>query len=195
MTATDDGSAHAGFDPELRIDWLPVALHDREVLLGLTILPGKRGVSQRYPGRVYARDADADLEALRRAGATTLILLVEDQELHRWSEPDLVERGQRHGVTVRRHPIPDGSPPASVEAMRALVGDIETAGAEGRVAIACMGGVGRTGTIAACALVAGGMTPGDAIATVRSIRHPTAVETAAQEAFVHAFASAIDTGD
>jgi protein-tyrosine phosphatase len=79
--------------------------------------------------------------------------------------------------------------------MRALVGDIETAGAEGRVAIACMGGVGRTGTIAACALVAGGMTPGDAIATVRSIRHPTAVETAAQEAFVHAFASAIDTGD
>jgi hypothetical protein len=35
------------------------------------------------------------------------------------------------------------------------------------------------------------MTASDAIAKVRLVRHPTAVETAAQEAFVREFADAI----
>jgi protein-tyrosine phosphatase len=51
-----------------------------------------------------------------------------------------------------------------------------------------MGGVGRTGTVAACALVAAGWDASSAIAEVRRVRHPTAVETAEQEAFVEAFA-------
>lgn len=191
MTASRDPSAHAGFEPELRVDWLPLTAHGHEAVLGLTILPGKRGASQRYPGRVYRRDADADLEALRRAGVATLILLVEDGELRRWSEPDIVARGRKHGVAVRRHPMPDGEPPASIAEMRRILAEIEEGAALGRVAVACMGGVGRTGTVAACALVAGGMTARDAIGQVRLVRHPTAVETAAQEAFVRDFADAI----
>jgi protein-tyrosine phosphatase len=50
-----------------------------------------------------------------------------------------------------------------------------------------MGGVGRTGTVAACALVAAGADAEQAISRVRAVRHPTAVETAEQEAFVHAY--------
>jgi len=193
-TAPDPG-AHAGFGPELRIDWLlPGAATDGDPLLGLTILPGKRGVSQRYPGRVYRRNADDDLAALLRAGVRTLVLLVEDTELVRWSDPELVARGRRHGIDIRRHPIPDGEPPESIEAMRRILDDIDTARAAGRVAVACMGGVGRTGTVAACALVAGGMSARDAITAVRAVRHPTAVETASQEAFVHEFAAAMASG-
>jgi protein-tyrosine phosphatase len=52
-----------------------------------------------------------------------------------------------------------------------------------------MGGVGRTGTVAACALVAAGWTPDEAITQVRQVRHPTAVETAAQVGFVRDYAS------
>lgn len=193
MSAGLGGNAdHAGFDPELRIDWLgPDQLRDDlPGRLGLTILPGKRGISFRYPGRVYRRDLDEDLAMLRTAGVGRLILLVEDGELSRWSDPTIVERGAQAGVTVLRHPTPDGQPPASIGVMEAILGEVRAGRRDGNVAVACMGGVGRTGTVAACALVQAGHSADDAIATVRAVRHPTAVETAAQERFVAAFAAA-----
>ena len=188
---------HAGFDPELRIDWLePRDLGDElPGRLGLTILPGKRGVSFRYPGRVYRRDLDEDLGMLRAAGVVRLVLLVEDAELSRWSEPGIVERAVAAGVTVLRHPMPDGQPPASIAEMREILGEIRDGRREGNVAVACMGGVGRTGTVAACALVEAGRSPGEAIAMVRAVRHPSAVETATQERFVDAFAAAAQAAE
>jgi protein-tyrosine phosphatase len=54
-----------------------------------------------------------------------------------------------------------------------------------------MGGLGRSGTVAACFLVAAQMSPEAAIAAVRSARGARALETVAQEDFVVAFASAI----
>lgn len=181
---------HAGFDPELPIDWLePGQLGDTlPGRLGLTILPGKRGTSFRYPGRVYQRDLDHDFAMLRAVGVERLILLVEDAELRQWSDPEIVERGNAAGVTVFRHPIPDGRPPDSTAEMQTMLDEIREARAAGNVAVACMGGVGRTGTVAACALLEGGMTADDAIATVRAVRHPTAVESADQERFVRSFA-------
>jgi protein-tyrosine phosphatase len=183
---------HAGFDPELRIDWLePAELGDAlPGRLGLTILPGKRGVSFRYPGRVYRRDLDDDLAMLLAAGVRRLVLLVEDTELSRWSDAGIVERGATVGVAVLRHPMPDGQPPTSLAEMRQILAEIRDGRRDGNVAVACMGGVGRTGTVAACALVQAGRTAEEAIAMVRSVRHPSAVETADQERFVRAFGEA-----
>jgi len=183
---------HAGFGPELRIDWLlpgelPGGLPGR---LGLTFLPGKRGASSRYPGHVYRRDAAADLAAMRSQGVVLLALLVEDEELERWSDPDLVGIGSGAGVEVRRYPIPDGGVP-SVELMARIQADIDAARLGGDVAVACMGGVGRTGTVAACALVRAGLGADAAIGRVREIRHPEAVETAAQEGFVRDYAERV----
>ena len=56
--------------------------------------------------------------------------------------------------------------------------------------VTCMGGLGRSGTVAACYLVAAGTSPDAAIAAVRSARGPCALETIAQEDFVVTFASA-----
>jgi len=188
-----ENADHAGFDPELPIDWLePAQLGDTlPGRLGLTILPGKRGTSFRYPGRVYQRDLDHDFTLLREVGVRRLILLVEDEELRRWSDPGIVERGRAAEVTVLRHPLADGAAPGSAGEMETILSEIREARARGNVAVACMGGVGRTGTVAACALVAGGMTPAEAIATVREVRHPTAVETFEQERFVRSFAEAV----
>jgi protein-tyrosine phosphatase len=179
---------HAGFQPDLRIDWLPAeelpgSLPGR---LGLTFLPGKKGASGRYPGHVYERDAADDLAAMHRMGVVRLVLLVEDDELERWSDPRLVELGDAAGVEVRRHPIPDGGAP-SVEAMDIIQAEVDEARAGGDVAVACMGGVGRTGTVAACALVRAGLTPAAAIARVREVRHPEAVETREQERLVRTY--------
>jgi protein-tyrosine phosphatase len=183
---------HAGFDPELRIDWLrPDQLRDDlPGRLGLTILPGKQGVSFRYPGRVYRRDLEEDLAMLRAAGVGRLILLVEDAELSRWSDTAIVERGEAAGVIVLRHPIPDGQPPDSMAEMEAILAEIREGRRDANVAVACMGGVGRTGTVAACALVQAGRSAPEAIGIVRQVRHPSAVETVDQERFVAAFAVA-----
>ncbi len=186
-----EAAAHAGFGPELRVDWIdPDRLGSPGGRLGLTILPGKRGASQRYPGLVYRRDLEADILALLEAGVVRLILLVEDDELARWSDPGLPEHAARLGLSVARHPIPDGEPPASIQTMKAILADLDAGRRLGDVAVACMGGVGRTGTVAACALTRGGLSAWEAIHLVRAIRHPTAVETPAQEAFVEAFAHA-----
>jgi protein-tyrosine phosphatase len=174
----------------LRVDWLDAAsLADgRRGRLGLTFLPGKHGPSFRYPGRVYRRDLEEDLASLAADGVRVLVLLVEDHELARWGDPDIVEVAAGHGVAIERRPLADGTAPASVADMRSILGAIERARDDGDVAVACMGGVGRTGTVAACALVDGGWEAADAIAEVRRIRHPTAVETAEQVAFVEAYA-------
>jgi protein-tyrosine phosphatase len=74
--------------------------------------------------------------------------------------------------------------------MDRIQAEIDVARAHGDVAVACMGGVGRTGTVGACALVRAGLDPDAAIARVREVRHPEAVETAEQEGFVRAFAAA-----
>lgn len=177
-------------DPPLRVDWIEAAqLGDgRPGRLGLTFLPGKRGPSFRYPGRVYRRELDADLEALRAMGVGGLLLLVEDEELERWGDRDIVERAGARGIQVERRPMRDGAAPASAEEVASMLGWLRGARSRGDVAVACMGGVGRTGTVTACALVEAGWTPDEAVAEVRRIRHPTAVETDAQLAFVRSFA-------
>ena len=189
MGQASPAPGHAGFDAPLRIDWLsadelPGGLSGR---LGLTFLPGKRGASTRYPGRVYRRDTAADLAAMREMGVVRLVLLVEDDELERWSDSRMVALGEEAGLEVHRFPIPDGSAPP-IELMDAIQADVDEGRARGDVAVACMGGVGRTGTVAACALVRAGRSPAEAIRRVRDVRHPEAVETAAQERLVAAYA-------
>ena len=153
----------------------------------MTVLPGKRGASARYPGHVYRSDLERDLAALKSAGIARLILLVEDEELARWSDAGLVNRAAELGLEILRHPMPDGSPPGSTAEMDEILRSVVETRSMADVAVACMGGVGRTGTVAACALVAAGWDAGDAIARVRELRHPVAVETEAQELFVQMY--------
>lgn len=170
----------------IRVDWIePELLADGlPGRLGMTILPGKHGRSVRYPGTVYHRSLDEDLADLRAQGVGCLALLVEEEELRRWGDPDIEQKALDNGIRIRRLPIADGSAPPSVDGVRQLLGDLRKVRGTVDAAIACMGGVGRTGTIAACAIVDGGSSAAEAIAAVRRIRHPEAVETAEQEDFV-----------
>jgi protein-tyrosine phosphatase len=186
-------------EDRLRIDWLVAAgvetgpdggtSHGAPHRLGLTILPGKHGASTRYPGRVYRRDLARDLADLTEDGVGRMILLVEDGELERWGDPHIVERAAERGLEILRHPMPDGGVPASLVEMDTILAELRIALDRCSVAVACMGGVGRTGMVAACVLVADGMPAEAAIAQVRSVRHPEAVETERQRSFVHAYAT------
>ena len=54
----------------------------------------------------------------------------------------------------------------------------------------CHAGLGRTGTIVGCVLVAAGMEPTRAVRRVREVR-PGAIPGAGQERFVHVFGAAL----
>lgn len=180
----------AAGDREIRVDWLPSsAVGDgRRGRLGLTHLPGKHGRSTRYPGLVYRRDLGADLGALHAQGVRFMLLLVDDDELRRWGDPDIVERAATWGIRLERRPLPDGGTFSSSAEMDEVLDALREARRSGDAVVACMGGVGRSGMVAACALVRGGWDPAAAIAEVRRIRHPDAVETDEQRAFVTRFA-------
>ena len=60
---------------------------------------------------------------------------------------------------------------------------VDQLGAGKKIFIHCKGGLGRTGTIAACLLIESGMKHLEAIDSVRSARQNT-IETTTQEFFV-----------
>jgi protein-tyrosine phosphatase/nicotinamidase-related amidase len=171
----EDYAAARREEQVLRVDWLAAPAG-----LGLTLCPGRTD---------RGRDLDADLSALKAAGVTDLVCLLNAGELDRVGVPDLIARATAAGLGVLQHPVPDQGIPTTAEA-RALVEHIDARlAAGGRVVVHCMGGLGRAGLVAGCVLRARGLTGPDAIAAVRAARGPRAIETPIQEAFVAAYAS------
>jgi nicotinamidase-related amidase len=163
----------------LRVDWVK-----SESLapgrLGITICPGRRD---------RGRDVGADLARLRSEGTARLLCLSTDAELEWAGVPDLGARARGVGLDYRGLAVPDQGTPERSEALE-LVRWCREATLRGElVVVTCMGGLGRSGTVAACCLVAAGMTPNPAIVAVRAARGPRALETSSQETFVATFAS------
>lgn len=165
---------------EIRIDWVdPPVPEDGVGGLGITICPGRRD---------RGRDLDEDLDGLRRLGTARLLTLVTDEELEWAGVRGLRHAAERRGMQLRQVPIRDQGVP-SLEDAHGLVRWIEESRAAGHnVVLHCMGGLGRAGTVAACAMTTRGLTAEEAIAAVRNARGPRAVEIASQADFVGAFA-------
>jgi protein-tyrosine phosphatase len=147
--------------------------------LALSPLPGLPMVERSLP---------ADLETLQRQGVQQVVCLLEDHEFAQWGVADLLAAYHNAGFSVRRDPIRDHSV-GSIDAMRETVSWLsETLDGGGSVLVHCVGGLGRSGIVVACYLVAAGLSAEDAIAEVRRTRSPFAIETAEQEEFVRLFA-------
>jgi len=160
-----------------------VDVPDAKGRLGLTFAPGKNhnGMTARW-----RRDLQTDLERLKeRYGADVLVSLLEGHELRRLQIEHLLPRAHRCGLKVIRYPMKKAKAPYSSSSARTLTERIVDLLREGEtVVIFCGGGLGRTGTIAACCLVQMGERPERAIQIVRRSRHGT-IETERQKRFVH----------
>ncbi len=118
----------------------------------------------------------ANLHTLESAGVGALVSLTAQAV---WPEP----RGLRYlHLPVRDMSVPDpGQVDRFLEFVHAAEGDGLAA------AVHCRAGLGRTGTMLACYLVARGANPEDALEEVRR-RRPGSVETPGQEEAVRACA-------
>ena len=126
----------------------------------------------------------SDLEAIIAWSPDLIVSLVEPQELDNLQ----LESLPGHLTIIARQwlnlPVPDYGIPAADAPVAAVFKELAAAmQAGGGVLIHCHGGRGRSGMMAARLLSLAGMTPAEAVTTVRAAR-PGAIETAEQEAWV-----------
>jgi len=144
---------------------------------------GKLAITARPRGGDWL---DAEVVGWRSAGLDVVVSLLEEEEA---AQLELALEGQAaasNGARFVSFPIPDHGVPASTQRVIALLRDIAGALDDGKnVAVHCRQGIGRSGLIAAGALVSAGMAPDQAIEVVSAARGQTVPETAAQHRWIH----------
>jgi ADP-ribosylglycohydrolase/protein-tyrosine phosphatase len=154
-------------------------------VIGLTFCPGKKYHS--IYGSNWDRDLCIDLQAIQAFGAKALVTLMESKELTDVSVPadTLAAEAGKHGLEWHHLPVRDVSiPDADFEDLWTYSGQrLRSLLARGdKIVIHCLGGVGRTGTVAARLLIEFGDQPQDAIRKIRKVR-PSSIETQSQERY------------
>ncbi len=163
--------------------------------IGMSLCPGKHqlgGLSGNWK-----RNLDIDLQAIKSWGAAMVVSLIEEREFAELEVSLLPYRVQAANMQWRHLPIRDNhAPGAQFQQLWPSLGKeiiaLLTTGQ--RVFLHCKGGLGRTGTVAACLLIEAGWEPESAIEYVRSAR-PRTIETALQEWFVLNYQPQFISGD
>ena len=172
----------------LLVDLLPRDVAPFPGRIGMTFAPGKY-----QPGGAtghWERDLSIDARDLaEKHHAHVLVSLVEDHELTELRIEGLVAACEAHHIRVLRRPFPDQGVPSLQLAKSTVTEILEAVGRRENVVIHCKGGLGRTGVIAACVLVATGVDPARAMDAVRKAR-PDTIENQAQVKVIQAFADA-----
>lgn len=102
-------------------------------------------------GKNWNRDIEKDLEQLKNTYNCKVILtLMEQVEITRVS-PKLFDKAKEYGIETIHLPIVDGDIPNSMEDTISMLKKLSERVEKGEtVVIHCLGGIGRTGMIAAC---------------------------------------------
>ncbi|HEY0377468.1 MAG TPA: cyclin-dependent kinase inhibitor 3 family protein [Pyrinomonadaceae bacterium] len=171
----------------LRVDFLPAEIVPTPGRIGLTFAPGK---CQLGGSGYWQRDLDKDLARLREYYRTDILVsLIEEHEFEELKIQTLRARAKDYGIEILWFPIRDMAVPAEVKPYATLIEMILSALRAGKTIVAhCMGGLGRTGLVAASTLVALGLTADEAINAVKAARAGS-LGMSEQEKFVALFSA------
>lgn len=172
-------------NPAVLVDWQPLAADPQAVPASR----GPNGFAWLVPGRLagapqpgVVQSMDFDLKALRGCGVTVLITLTEN---------DLPQEPlQRHRLRNLHLPVRDHESPtvAQIQMLLARMSAMLRAGEV--LAVHCLAGLGRTGTVLAAWLVREGLTADEALRRVRLI-DAQYVQSQAQEDLLYAYEVAL----
>ena len=122
--------------------------------------------------------AEEAFTALHEKGIRAILNLAEEAYLY--------VTPARIGMQTRHIPVLDFSAPTLLQAQESVAMISSCLERHHPVAVHCLAGLGRTGTILACYLVATGTPAGSAIMRIRQWR-PGSIETTDQEAVVYEY--------
>ena len=174
-------------DHEIYVDFVPGAVVTSGKL-GMTLAPGIKADTIHGAWR-WERDLRTDMRKLKGLGTDVLFSVMEEHEYQDFEIPDLYEAEEIEGIEILRFAIRDMGIPeeAKAEDYGARIRQIVDLLRGGKIVVVhCRGGLGRTGTVAACVLVALGCSAREAVDVVRGTRKGT-IQTDEQEEFVYRF--------
>lgn len=161
----------------LRIDYLNEE-YTQKGKLGMTILPGRKD---------NGRSIFEDIKNIQQQGVTHIITLITDNEFSRYGVEDLMSEYTNAGLIVKRLPIADQGV-CTIAEMDSLLDWTQHELKEGaNIMVHCVGGLGRTGIVAASFLIQQGLSSQAAIDEVRKIRSKRCIESDVQELFIYKY--------
>ncbi len=168
---------------KLRLDSLDLAaLEHNQPPIYITILPGRKD---------RLRDLDRDLKTIKEHGVDSVMCLVTPDELEYYGVSELIPEYQKSGLETLSFPILDQHAPGQKGLLEALSWLDQQRRKNRTVLIHCVGGLGRSGLVAAAYLMQNGMDLQSSVETVRQARSERAIETREQMDFLERFSTMV----
>jgi protein-tyrosine phosphatase/nicotinamidase-related amidase len=164
---------------KLRIDFIESKEFQDYGKIGLTILPGRKD---------RARSISEDIKTILEKKCKNVVCLITEAEFEEYGVKELKEEYQKSGLDLFYLPIIDQGIPTMDRILPLLEWMEKRISRKENVLVHCVGGLGRSGTIAACYLIRYyKKSPEEAIEIVRKYRSRRAVESLLQEDFIRSF--------